>query len=312
MRVGGQAEWLLEPADPQELREAWCAARERELPVRLLGGGANLVIDDGLHRGVTIATERMRRVFRPLSEDDTSPLENGEGREPVGRTAFDRETDPRLVAWCGASLPGMARISAALGWSGLEGLAGVPGSVGGGLAMNAGGRWGETWDRVTEVMLLTEQGELVLRPRAECSPSYRDGKLGSDVAVGCVFALEVDQRKVVQERVRDFVRDKNAVQPVRLRSAGCIFKNPDPELSDGRTAGQLVDQCGGKGLSRGDAIVSDLHGNFIINRGEARAADVLGLIEDVRALVEDRAGVSLEIEVRRWRSEPEPALEPGA
>ncbi|MEM7517626.1 MAG: UDP-N-acetylenolpyruvoylglucosamine reductase, partial [Planctomycetota bacterium] len=94
--------------------------------------------------------------------------------------------------------------------------------------------------------------------------------------------------------------DKNAVQPVSQRSAGCVYKNPDPELADGRSAGQLVDQAGGKGLERGAAIVSPLHGNFIVNRGNATSTDILTLIDDVHALVLEKMGVDLLIEVKRW------------
>ncbi|MEM7517437.1 MAG: FAD-binding protein, partial [Planctomycetota bacterium] len=198
MRVGGQAEWLLEPADPGELRAAWQAAKDRGLPVRLLGGGANLVIEDGVHAGVTIATERMRRVFRPLDEADGAPLESDAAlTEPRALVAHDRTRDPRLVAWCGASLPGLSRAASQLGWSGLEGLAGVPGSVGGGLAMNAGGRWGEMWDHVTEAMLLDEEGELTFVTKDSVQPGYRDGRLGERIAVGCVFKLDVEHPQVV-------------------------------------------------------------------------------------------------------------------
>jgi UDP-N-acetylmuramate dehydrogenase len=296
MRVGGAAEWLLEPADPDELRAAWCAAREQGYLPRLLGGGANLLIEGGVLPGVVIATERMRRLFRPGAEGEDEAL-------PTARTApLDRERDPRLIAWCGATLPSLVNAAKELGWSGLEGLAGVPGQLGGGIAMNAGGWAGDLWDVVESVRLLEPHGELVDLAREQCSPAYRDGGLGERIALGAVLRLEVDSKPAVKERTRDYLRQKNAVQPVSEKSSGCIFKNPDPELSDGRSAGQLVDECGGKGASRGDAIVSPLHGNFIVNRGAATAADVLTLIEDLRDLVAQRTGIRLETEVRIWRA----------
>ncbi len=301
MRVGGRAEVLLEPADPKELREAVVAARERELEIRMLGGGANLIIADGVLPGVVIRTDRMRRVFRPnedSAEEDALGLVDG--IEPSARVAFDRTSDPRLVVWCGASMPGLARTATQLGWTGLEGLVGVPGSIGGGLAMNAGGRWGEIWDVVERVLLLDEHGELIEKTRDECSPSYRNGDLGSAIAVSAVLQLTVDSIPAVTERSKQFLIEKNAVQPVSERSAGCIFKNPDPERSNGLSAGQLVDQAGCKGRERGDAIVSPLHGNFIINRGKACATDVFALIDEVRQIVADHSGVPLEIEVKRW------------
>jgi len=297
MRVGGRARWLLEPSDPEELRAAWCAAREAGYRPRILGGGANLIVEGGSLDGVVIATERMRRLFRPQDEDDP-----GELLQPSARTApVERERDPRLVGWCGATLPSLVKAARELGWTGLEGLAGVPGHLGGGLAMNAGGRWGDLWDVVERVRLLDPDGELVELERAACSPGYRDGRLEGRVVVGAVLRLAVDTRAAVKARTRDYLVEKNRVQPVSEWSSGCIFKNPDPERSDGRSAGQLVDECGGKGRARGDAVVSERHGNFIVNRGRATAADVLTLIEDTRDLVAQKTGIRLETEVQIWR-----------
>jgi len=302
MRVGGRAEVLLEPADPKELREAVVAVRERGLELRMLGGGANLIIADGVLPGAVICTDRMRRVFRPneANSGEEDALGLVDGIEPSARVAFDRESDPRLVVWCGTKMPGLAHTAAKLGWTGLEGLVGVPGSIGGGLAMNAGGRWGEIWSVVERVLLIDAEGELVEKTREECNPSYRNGDLGDSIAMSAVLQLGVETVPAVTERSRQFLIEKNKVQPVSERSAGCIFKNPDPELSDGRSAGQLVDQAGCKGREKGAAIVSPLHGNFITNRGGARATDVLALIDEVRQVVADDSGVQLEIEVKRW------------
>ena len=295
MRVGGEVQWLLEPGTPEELQAAWTAARERGLVPRILGGGANLLIEDGLHRGVVITTDRMARTFRPgaahTPEEDAVQRASGVPREPV------------LVAWAGAGMPGLCRTARELALSGLEGLAGVPGHLGGGVAMNAGGRWGELWDVVESVEVLTPDGRRVELPRAECNPGYRDGGLGGAIVLGAVLRLTPDDPATVRERTRQYLAEKSAAQPVSEHSSGCMFRNPDPELSDGRGAGQLVEDCGGKGLTRGDAIVSPKHGNFIVNRGRARAEDVLELMEDVRRLVRDRTGIELVTEVKIWRRE---------
>lgn len=301
MRVGGRVEWLLEPASPGELRAAFAAAREAGHVPRVLGGGANLIVEGGELPGVVIATERMRRLFRPQGEDDPGELELDPDRVAARMAPLERERDPRLVAWCGATLPSLVKAAKELGWSGLEGLAGVPGQLGGGLAMNAGGRWGDLWDVVERVCLLDEGGELVELERDACSPRYRDGNLGGRLAVGAVLRLRVDEVARVKAATRDYLIEKNRVQPVSEWSSGCVFKNPDPERSEGRSAGRLVDECGGKGLVRGDAMVSPRHGNFIVNRGHATAADVLTLIEDVRDLVAQRTGLRLETEVQVWR-----------
>ena len=315
MRIGGRAEWLLEPATPEELREAWCAARDRGLPVRILGGGANLVIEEGLHRGVILTTERLRRIFRPTAREGEGGVA---GFGPDGSEALTDQLPPSamappppaenpvLVAWAGATLPSLVRAARDLGYSGLEGIVGVPGHVGGGVAMNAGGRWGSMWDVIESVHVLDTTGELRVLPRSECTPRYRDGGLGEAIVLGAVLRFEPRPRPEIEERMRQYLTEKRAVQPVTEWSAGCVFKNPDPEESEGRSAGKLIDDCGGKELRRGDAIVSPLHGNFIVNTGTASAAEVTGLMADVRDHVAQRSGVHLEYEVKRWLRDDAP------
>jgi UDP-N-acetylmuramate dehydrogenase len=298
MRVGGRVEWLLEPKSPDELCRALVEAREQGFEVRMLGGGANLIVQDGVLPGVVIGTDCLDRVFRPEVDATDDPYAE---EMPTTRVApTSRHDDPRLVAWCGASLPGLVRKASDLGWSGLEGLVGVPGHLGGGVMMNAGGRWGDLWDVVESVRVLTMDGEVKDLARADCDPQYRSGNLGDVVVVAAVLRLTPDNPLVVKERAKQYLLEKNRVQPVTESSSGCIFKNPDPELSDGRSAGKLIDDLGFKGLERGAAMVSERHGNFIINRGGASAADVLGLIDDLRARVADATGIELSIEVRRW------------
>ncbi len=300
LKVGGRAEWLLEPADPAQLAAAWRAALDLGGEARLLGGGANLIVDDGELPGVVVSTARLRRVFRHA--------EAGAGADPFLRETPATETrdlqgdEPRLVAWAGASLPGLVRAASELGWTGLEGLVGVPGSLGGGVAMNAGGRWGEMWDVVETVRCLTRDGVEVDLGRSACSPRYRDGGLGDKVVVGAVLRLERDEPASIRARMKQYLSEKRAAQPVTEASCGCIFENPDPAQSEGRSAGVLVEQAGAKGLARGDAVVSELHGNFIVNRGRATATDVLALIEDVRERVAQRFGILLEREVRVWQA----------
>ena len=144
---------------------------------------------------------------------------------------------------------------------------------------------------------------LQLRQRDECDPHYRDGNLGGEIVLGAVLRLEVAEKAEVAQRTREYLSEKSAAQPVTERSCGCVFKNPDPERSDGRSAGELIDDCGGKGLRRGAAVVSPKHGNFIVNLGRATAVDVFALIEDMRDLVREKCGVELEQEARVWRSE---------
>lgn len=302
MRVGGAAEWLLEPTTPEELAKAITAAREEGFVPRILGGGANLVVDDGVLPGVVITTARMQRLFRvdPRSGEELAEGLTDAQTSRVG--AIPRDVDLRLVAWAGVTLPKIVSTSARLGWKGLEGLVGVPGNLGGGVAMNAGGRWGDFWDVVERVLLVDPEGRMLERTKAESRPSYRNGNLGDLVVASAVLKFELDEIAAVKERGRDHLLAKNKVQPVTEWSAGCVFKNPPKEKADGRSAGLLIEQCGLKGTTRGDAIVSPLHGNFIVNRGHATAADVLTLIEDVHDRVLEKTGVDLQREVKVWRA----------
>ncbi|MEZ6014094.1 MAG: UDP-N-acetylmuramate dehydrogenase [Planctomycetota bacterium] len=301
LRVGGRVEWLLEPRDPEELQAAITAVRERGLRLRILGGGANVVIDDGVLPGVIVTTDRMRRIFRPgqVQGDDMFDPEL-----PSGAMALDAASDdPRLVCWAGAPLPALCRAARDLALSGLEKMAGVPGQVGGGIAMNAGGQGWQMWDVVERVRLIDAAGEFRDIERADWQPEYRDAKLGELIVASAVLRFTPRPKAEVQAAVRDYLRAKNAVQPVSAWSAGCVFKNPDPERSGGRSAGQLIDQAGGKGRRRGGAVISELHGNFLVNTGDATARDVFGLIEELQALVRDRFDVELAPEVKLWHAD---------
>ena len=297
--VGGSVEWLLEPATPEELRRAIGAAREAGFEPRILGGGANLIVAEGVLPGVVIATDRLQRVFR--LEANVPSEESLRAIGPDDRLAPQSPGEnARIVAWAGASMPRIVSTTQKLGWTGFEGLVGVPGNVGGGIAMNAGGRWGEMWDVVERVLLVAEDGSFVEKAREECQPTYRNGQLGRAIVASAVLRFRPDEKAAVFERCRDYLKQKKDAQPVTERSAGCVWKNPDQSKSGGLSAGKLVEQCGGKGKSRGDAVVSPLHGNFIVNRGKATATDVLTLIEDVHDLVAQKTGISLEREVKVW------------
>ena len=300
MRVGGRARWLLEPTDPEELRLAITTARERGFVPRILGGGCNLIIEDGLHDSVVITTDRMKRCFRPV-RGSTSFQEETQRTELVHVPPAE---DPRLVVWGGTTLQKLCATATELGLSGMECLAGVPGQLGGGIAMNAGGRYGEMWDSVEVVRVIEPDGRMLDLPRQECTPRYRNGGLGERVVAGAILKLVPQTRAEVRERAKQYLLEKNKVQPVMEWSAGCVFKNPDKPRSGCLSAGQLFERCGLKGRERGDAYVSPLHGNFVINRAHASSDDILGLIEEVRAEVASQTGVELELEVKVWRREP--------
>lgn len=134
-------------------------------------------------------------------------------------------------------------------------------------------------------------------------PGYRDANLGQAVILGAALRLAQGDPAAIREAMRQYLSEKSAAQPVTEHSSGCVFRNPDPELSDGRSAGRLIDDCGGKGLSVGAAIVSPKHANFIVNQGAAKSDDVFELIERVERLVLEKSGVQLVREVGVWRRE---------
>jgi UDP-N-acetylmuramate dehydrogenase len=272
MRIGGPAEMFFEPHKPEFLADLLTALEKDGVPWTLLGGGANTVAPDGGIPGAVIHTGNMRRLFR-----------DGNG----------------LRVWPGVTLPSLVRSAQGLGLSGVEELVGVPGHVGGALAMNAGSaEWG-IWDQVEEVVLwspgaVNEEDGLKFRTWSpkEIQPAYRQGNLGGRVVLEALLNLEESSPLVVKATQDDFLKRKNRSQPVRLTSAGCAFKNPS-----GESAGRLIDQAGLKGHQVGGVKVSDIHANFLVNEGGATAADVRQMLAEIEQAVQGRFGISLEREL---------------
>lgn len=271
-RLGGPAEWLVEPRSADELCTVLHRCREAGVPVRLLGLGANLLVRDA---GVKGAVVRLAAPF------------------------FQRQALAEGAAEAGAGVPLTRLVHDAVraGLAGLEALAGIPGTVGGGIRMNCGGRYGEIAACVQSVRVATTDGRIRERPAAELGFQYRRAELAGDVVISATLRLTADDPVRLQSRFREIWRYKAEKQPaLEKASAGCIFKNPEPE----RSAGRLIDELGLKGLRRGGAVVSDVHANFIVAEPGAKAADVLALIETVEEQVFARAGVRLEREVEIW------------
>ena len=270
-RIGGRAAFLLAPTDVASFARAYRAACALGLPVHVLGMGSNLLVSDAGVRGVVLTTMRLRE--RKTMRDD--------GVVRVG---------------AGASLAGLLRWTARAGLSGLEFLAGVPGTVGGAVVMNAGGRGGGIGSRVHAIWAVERNGSLYRRGARDIAWWYRDTDI-ADPVVSVEFQLEEDDPETVQDRVAKALMEKSRSQPMGIPSAGCFFKNPP-----GDSAGRLIDAAGLKGLRMGHAAVSVKHANFIVNRGNATASDVWALCETVRERVRARFGVVLEREVRFWPS----------
>jgi UDP-N-acetylmuramate dehydrogenase len=196
---------------------------------------------------------------------------------------------------------GFVNHAAKAGLSGVEGLIGIPAHLGGAIAMNAGGKWGEIFDvveSVTTVDLTT--GETRTRARGDCQPRYRDGNLGDAVVLEAVLRLTPGDAKAIQDATKEHLLEKNANQPVVEKSAGCIFKNPKSEKAAGRSAAKLIQDAGLKGTRVGGIEVSRKHSNYFVNLDGGSCEDALRLIDLVTEKVEREFGVRLETEVKIW------------
>ena len=268
MRVGGVADIFVVPATEEDLAETVRFSQDAALPILLLGRGSNLLVRDGGVRGVTICLNAP--FFRAV--------------EVVG-------TELRCGA--GARLKEVAIAARDAGLSGLEFLEGIPGSLGGGLRMNAGAMGGEMFDRVVSLRFMDADGKVHELQRDAIEVAYRScGLLQNAFALGAVLRGESSTREAVAARMKEFTERRWGTQP-KASSAGCMFKNPGVT-----PAGKLVDELGLKGTRVGGAEISDVHGNFMVNSGQATARDVLELIEIVKRRAREERGIELRVEVR--------------
>ncbi len=273
LRIGGPVDWFVEPEDLDELRAVLQEAAQQQEPVWLIGGGTNLLAPDRGVRGV--AMHLRRPYFTELTVDEAS------------------STTQAVRVWCGAGLTTHRVVLAAAqaGWGGAERLAGLPGSIGGAVAMNAQ----DIGQFVEEVVLVDYGGQVRHLTRAALRFCYRYTDMPEGVMVRVRLAFpRVPQAEAAAAIDHVFARRKTT-QELSWSSAGCAFKNPG---GDCQPAGALIDRSGLKGTRVGEAQVSLRHANFIINLGHATALDVLGLMERIQAQVRRDHGVWLEPEVR--------------
>jgi UDP-N-acetylmuramate dehydrogenase len=266
-RVGGPADLFYSPTSTAELQSI-LAELPAATPVHWLGLGSNLLVRDGGIRGAVIATGSLPRELERLDERRV--------RASAGLACM--LLAKRCVRW-------------QLGPAAF--FAGIPGTVGGALAMNAGAFGGETWANVEAATTIDRRGGLHERPRAQFEIDYRTVRgPENEWFLGATFRFEHDSSSSMGA-IKDLLARRNAAQPIGYPSCGSVFRNPPGDF-----AGRLVEQAGLKGRRLGGAMVSDKHANFILNVGGATAADIEALIGEVRAGVERSSGVQLELEVR--------------
>jgi len=271
--VGGLADRIVFPETAAELADELKRAADQESPVRALGGGKNLLVDDGGVPGTVISLGRLRS----LGVSGTT-----------------------VIAGAGVPTGTIVSRSVRKGLGGLLCLVGVPGTAGGAVRMNAGGAHGYIGDRVTRVSGLTVSGEAFTFGRESCGFGYRTSRLAGTFVTEIELELEAAEFDLAC-RVREVYAAKRFSQPLEAATAGCMFKNPG--LPCGESAGKLIDLAGLKGHSEGGARISPKHANFVENRGDATSADIRVLIRTARERVFAEFGVELAMEVEVWGRE---------
>lgn len=283
-RAGGHADHGYVPADARDLA-AFLSAIGADEAVLMAGLGSNLLVRDGGFRGWVVM------LHGALSHLGLEQRRNGFPPAPPGMGEY-----AIVYAEAGVSAPKLARFAANHDLAGAEFLAGIPGTVGGALAMNAGCHGRETWDAVAQVLTVDRAGRLTERGPSEFDVAYRHVTLREPAEAWFVagwFRFARGDGKLAREEIKRLLQRRIDTQPLQMPNAGSVFRNPP-----GDHAARLIEACGLKGLSVGGAQVSHKHANFIVNLGHATAADIESLIERVEATVAERTGVRLVREVR--------------
>ena len=274
LRVGGSIDWVISPQTEAQAAGVVYELENAGIGWRALGSGSNVLADDGEHHYVVLALKDLK-----------------------GEVRFEGEL---VHVSAGYSLPRLCVDVARQGLSGIEGLGGIPGTVGGALWMNAGA-YGHEIGTVTESVRVARQGRVVETPGDTVQWNYRHTSFKEgELLLGATLRLTPDDAAAIMARMEDAKSRRLATQPHGGRSAGCFFKNP-PAGSVG--TGKMIDDMGMKGVRRGSALVSPVHANFIVTEGEnARAEDALALAEEIRERVKREQGIELEYEVELWRA----------
>ena len=270
MGIGGPARYFISPGNRQELTEIVKRCRENDLPMRVLGQGANLLV----------LSKRLDAAVICLSQESLSAIEIDDGK---------------VRAAAGADLPSVVRQCIRAGLSGLEPLIGIPGTVGGGVRMNAGGRFGDIGAAISGVEVMDSAGRVYSRGKEELVFGYRRTNIAAKFILEACFDLEPeDPQRVLRQAKQMWIYKKNT-QPLANKSAGCVFHNPR-----GLSAGVLVDQAGLKGKRIGGAMISPVHANFIVVDKSTQPKDVQELISLMRQKVQEKFEVQLEMELEIW------------
>jgi len=270
IRIGGPAQFWLEPASTDDLSAALKYAKRHGIPVTFIGRGTNLLVKDGGIRGLSIYL----------------------GTPAFSQIEFDPADEGRIVAGAGAVLRAIVAAAKKKGLGGISFMEGIPGNLGGALRMNAGAMQGWTMEAIEEVTTMDKAGLVHTYKRDQLEVHYRNVPvLKDEIAIGAVIRAKPTPVERIEEELKQYSKKRWGSQPA-APSAGCIFKNPGPA-----PAGKLIDVTGLKNLSFGKARVSDVHGNFIVNDGGASAEEVQTLMKQIQQRIKEAHGIDLDPEV---------------
>ncbi|HCC69372.1 MAG TPA: hypothetical protein DEP99_05745 [Nitrospiraceae bacterium] len=271
LRIGGPADVIVFPEDPVSVKNILLTAGERKIPVFVLGAGTNLLVRDGGIEGIVVCLRAFKRI-KLLNETED------------GVTVFVE---------AGGDFQRLINFAREKGYSGIENLVGIPGTVGGAIRMNTGAFNKEIKDVIISAVVLDKSGRLSKFNKKELGFSYRRSNIenGSIIFSANIF-LRKNDPKDIEKRMKEYLEKKRITQPLRERSAGCVFKNPPAD-----SAGRLIEIAGCKGMRIGDAEVSAVHANYIITKGKATAKDFIKLMDAVKDKVREKCGISLSPEI---------------
>jgi UDP-N-acetylmuramate dehydrogenase len=272
LRIGGPADVFVVPQNLSSLKTIMVTLNRKKIPFFVLGGGTNILVKDSGIEGVVISLASFRKI----------------------ETVSENETEVKVYVETGTPLQRLVNFSKERGYSGMEGLAGIPGSVGGAISGNAGAFGYEMKDVLVSVSMMDSEGNIRNLGIENIDFGYRRSGISStELLLSAEILLKKDSKEHVSAKIETFLKRKWESQPFSGHSAGCVFKNPH-----GLSAGKLIDEAGCKGLRIGDVEVSNTHANFFINKGKANASDFIRLMEEVRSRVFEVSGIRLEPEIR--------------
>ena len=268
-RIGGPAKYFLQPCTVTEVASLLKICREEGIPFSIIGNGSNLLVSDTGVSGAVI------QIYKNMNEIVVA--------------------DDNIKAQAGALLSQVAKAAVNASLSGLEFAAGIPGTVGGAVVMNAGAYGGEMKDVITQVTAISQEGEIITLQQKDLQMGYRTSiiKKKQYIVLETIFSLHQDDKEAIKAKVNELKSKRVSKQPLEYPSAGSTFKRPE-----GHFAGKLIMDAGLRGYTVGDAQVSEKHCGFVINKGNATAADVISLMQDVSNRVNEKYGIELEPEVQ--------------